>query len=309
MEAKGCSIQVESVAKFFRTLRISGSFSSCDDELRSVELVDSQSVKSLSSVGEPICAAANRVDQSFDLQALRRTEDFNAGLHLRFRTRQRRTIVMNLDELARERLSMSPSPPLYHRFRDRVSANDYSVLDIGGRDRSGVLRRRDFDVSDYVVLDVVPGDNVDVVGDAHLLASLFPPERFDAFFSVSVFEHLLMPWAVVAQINRVLKTGGIGFITTHQTLGMHDLPWDYWRFSDTCWDGLFNEATGFEIVERTMGLEQFIIPFIYRPEKKDAEKAAGFELVSVWVRKVGPCQMSWEISPGQLISTMYPSGA
>lgn len=55
------------------------------------------------------------------------------------------------------------------------------------------------------MLDILPGENVDVVGDAHALVALFPAERFDAFCSVSVFEHLLMPWAVIPQINKILN--------------------------------------------------------------------------------------------------------
>jgi SAM-dependent methyltransferase len=157
------------------------------------------------------------------------------------------------------------------------------------------------------VLDILPGENVDVVGDAHALGDLFPPERFDAFYSVSVFEHLLMPWAVVPQINRVLKPGGIGLIHTHQTLGMHDLPWDFWRFSDTAWDALFNSETGFEIVDRCLDSEQFILPFIYRPSKRYAELSAGFEGSSVWVKKIGPCKLRWDVVPSDLVKTSYPN--
>lgn len=310
MDVAGCSIRVDTVAKFFWTLRISGSFECFGDELRGLKLDDPYSVKSLVTIGEPtIQAGTSNLQQSFEVQVLRTTDDVDRDLKIRFRTRRGRKLAVNLDELAYERIASSPGPSMYHRFRDHVAANGLSVLDIGGRDRSGVLRRRDFNVSDYVVLDVLAGENVDVVGDAHMLSSYFPPERFDAFFSVSVFEHLMMPWAVVAQVNKVLKPGGLGFITTHQTLGMHDLPWDYWRFSDSAWDALFNEATGFEIIDRTIGFEQFIIPFVYRSDKKDAEMAAGYEMVSVWVRKVGPCRMSWDLTPGELISTMYPSEA
>ena len=115
-----------------------------------------------------------------------------------------------------------------------------------------------------------------------------------------------MPWAVIAQINRVLKPGGIGLVSTHQTLGLHEMPWDFWRFSDTSWDALFNRLTGFEIVERAMDFEQHILPFIYRPSKKEAEKSAGFEGSSVWVRKIGPCKLRWDATPADILDTMYP---
>jgi hypothetical protein len=162
--------------------------------------------------------------------------------------------------------------------------------------------------ADCTVLDILPGDNVDVVADAHDMARHFPPEHFDGIFSVSVFEHLLMPWAVAIQMNQVLKTGGLAMIFSHQTLGVHDAPWDFWRFSDTAWDALFNPYTGFEILERAVDREQFILPFIYSPIKAYAERAAGHEGSVVLARKIGPCQLSWNIKPADLTSTMYPSG-
>jgi len=157
-------------------------------------------------------------------------------------------------------------------------------------------------------MDILPGDNVDVVGDAHKLASFFPPDRFDAFYSVCVFEHLMMPWTVVTQINKVLKMGGIGLVFTHQTIGLHDMPWDFWRFSDTAWDALFNEKTGFKILDRAMDTESYILPFIYRPSKETAEQSAGFEGSAVLVEKIGSCQLEWNVAPSDISNTDYPEG-
>jgi hypothetical protein len=136
----------------------------------------------------------------------------------------------------------------------------------------------------------------------------FPPAHFDGIISISVFEHLLMPWAVVVQMNRILKPEGLALVFTHQTLGMHDMPWDFWRFSDTAWNGLFNARTGFEILARAMDRPQFVLPFIYRPIKAWAERAAGFEGSAVLVRKVGACTLTWDMRPADVTSTVYPDG-
>jgi SAM-dependent methyltransferase len=157
------------------------------------------------------------------------------------------------------------------------------------------------------VLDIVPGDNVTIVGDAHELTSHFPPDAFDGIYSVSVFEHLLMPWKVVLEMNRVLRVGGKCLIHTHQTLGMHDLPWDFWRYSDSSWDALFNHRTGFRVVERAMDSEQYVIPFFLRPEKIIAEKSAGFEGSCVVVEKIGPTCLEWDVSLRDAVSTTYPT--
>lgn len=109
-------------------------------------------------------------------------------------------------------------------------------------------------------------------------------------------------------MNRVMKLGGRAWISTHQTIGMHDIPWDFWRFSDTAWDALFNESTGFRIVDRVMDHEEFILPFAIRDEKLDAEKAAGCEMSAVVVEKIGPTSLDWPVSLESVIQTMYPQG-
>jgi hypothetical protein len=87
---------------------------------------------------------------------------------------------------------------------------------------------------------------------------------------------------------------------------MHDMPWDFWRFSDSAWDALFNRLTGFEILDRAMDSEQHVLPFIYHPGKHDAEKSAGFEGSAVLVRKTGPCHLAWNAVPADITGTHYP---
>jgi hypothetical protein len=126
------------------------------------------------------------------------------------------------------------------------------LLDLGGRARSGV---RDHDMTegcDVTVFDLLAAPEVDVVGDAHAMSKHLPAGAFDFVHCVSLFEHLLMPWKVAVEMNRVMTTGGVALIHTHQSTGMHDLPWDFHRFSDTAWHGLSNAYTGFEVIEASM---------------------------------------------------------
>ena len=77
------------------------------------------------------------------------------------------------------------------------------VLEIEARARSGITHRERFSPpAKYVGLDISPGPNVDVVGDAQHLSRVVTG-KFDAVFSVATFEHLLMPWKVVLELNKV----------------------------------------------------------------------------------------------------------
>jgi SAM-dependent methyltransferase len=232
---------------------------------------------------------------------------------LSFRTSTNICVEASLNELTADRLARSHCNQIGKKFNEtlqKVSINSYRprVLDIGGRARSGLDRSKTFPGCDVTVIDILAGDNVDVVGDAHELSRHFPANYFDAVYSVSVFEHLLMPWKVVLEINKVLKNNGIGFIFTHQTIGMHDLPWDFFRFSDAAWDSLFNKSTGFKIIDRSLDYPTYVIPFILRQDKLTAEKSAGFEGSSVLFEKISDSSLSWNVGVNEIIATQYPEG-
>jgi hypothetical protein len=180
------------------------------------------------------------------------------------------------------------------------------LLDIGGRARSGVQYNQHLRECDIVTFDIVPDPGVHVVGDVHELSRHFPPESFDFAYSVSVLEHLVMPWKAAIEINKVLKHGGIGYIFSHQTIGMHDMPWDFFRFSDASWTGLFNRYTGFEILQTEISLPAHIITRSWSEHHRGNEETNGFESSSVIVRKIGAALPSWDVKVPDILSTAYP---
>ena len=181
------------------------------------------------------------------------------------------------------------------------------LLDLGGRARSGVQRSRDYPGCDVTVLDIVAEPGVDVVGDAHELSRYLPAEHFDFVLSVAVFEHLAMPWKVAVEMAKVLKHGGIAHVFTHQTIGMHDLPWDFFRFSDAAFTGLFNRATGFEILATQMSSFVHIVPMAWAERYRGAERGGGFEGSSVLVRKIGEPLVDWDVRVSDFTATSYPT--
>ena len=115
-----------------------------------------------------------------------------------------------------------------------------------------------------------------------------------------------MPWKAMLELNWAMKTGGRMFIHTHQTIGMHDIPCDYYRYSDTAWQGLFNLHTGFEILETNLAQFQYIIPRAWTPRNLHSERSGGFEGSSVIVRKSGRSDLAWPITLVDVTSQEYP---
>jgi len=100
--------------------------------------------------------------------------------------------------------------------------------------------------------DIHPGPGVDFVVDVHALTRGVELASFDGVFSVAVLEHLVAPWVAAAEINRVLRIGGLTMHMTVQAWPVHEQPNDFWRMSDRGLDILFGPAAGFEVVESGM---------------------------------------------------------
>lgn len=199
---------------------------------------------------------------------------------------------------------------LHEKFRRLIAGySSGSLLEVGSRARSGLIRR-DFVPSGwpYKGLDVMAGPNVDIVGDAHELSSIFPKEHFDAVMAFSVLEHLLMPWKFVVELNRILNIGAVGIFTTHQCWPLHDEPWDFWRFSDRAWDALLNKETGFEILEAKMGEPAFVVAQRCHAITNFGTQQGGFLASNVLFRKTSDTALVWPVRLQDVLATSYPKG-
>lgn len=145
---------------------------------------------------------------------------------------------------------------LYKCLTELISQTGMRVLEIGSREVTGesIARKVFSDVgSTYVGFDFYPGDNVDVVGDAHKLSSYFKEdEKFDIIYSTACFEHFAMPWVVAQEINKLLKVGGYIAIETHFSFSSHERPWHFFHFSDLALKVLFSPAMGFSCIDSGM---------------------------------------------------------
>jgi SAM-dependent methyltransferase len=197
-------------------------------------------------------------------------------------------------------------------------ANDeaYRILEIGSREVvSASVWKSWAPKCDYVGLDVLPGANVGVVGDAHRLSDYFEPESFDVVIAVAVFEHLAMPWVVAEEITKVLKPGGLVLIETHFSYSEHELPWHFFQFNKNGLECLFNTGLGYELVDSGMDT-----PMIGRFAFDAAAHLRGLPTRDLYchssliARKVRSASLNagadiWRASYDEVIEgTMYPSG-
>ena len=148
-------------------------------------------------------------------------------------------------------LDVNQGGGIFGEFIQLVNDRHLRILEIGSRVVSpGSASKRELfpGAASYTGFDYYGDDNTDVVGDAHRLSQYLGGQRFDAIFSLSVFEHLAMPWLVAMEINKCLEVGGITFHATHFSWPLHETPWDFWRFSDEGLKVLFSPPMGFETI-------------------------------------------------------------
>lgn len=65
--------------------------------------------------------------------------------------------------------------------------------------------------------------------------------RYDAIFSISVFEHISKPWKAARHLSRLLKPGGIVYHVAPFSYFYHGAPADYWRFTPDAFKLLFSD--------------------------------------------------------------------
>jgi len=182
----------------------------------------------------------------------------------------------------------------------------HRILELGSRNAQSRGAFTGFEK--YVGIDIHEGESVDVVGDCHQLSKYFERGYFDIVFSISVFEHLAMPWKVILELNKVMRTGGLLFIATHSTWPPHERPWDFWRFSKDAFKVLLNPYTGFEILKNDEGLPCRILPFGNDYSMAGMHKYPANLGVSVVARKCGPHDKAlvWDLELNKVLQSMYP---
>ena len=303
-------LMVDSASKFHDYTYVSGWYYKKGEDLQTIEVHDeSGSVIKTQFKTSLDYPSVNSLDKNcgWKLSILSKQEIDPRPIILKFISTNNHIYCITIGELINARQDRYEN--IYSNFITEIKGKkNHKILDLGGRDRSKIDRSQTYGEHDITVFDIIDSKNVDVVGDAHNLSKYFKPNSFDVIVSSSVFEHLHSPWKVVTEMNKVLKTNGLVFISTHQSVGIHDQPWDYFRFSEYSWQALFNKRTGFKILESSMTFPNYIISHLFRLELMDAEKSAGFELSQLYAKKENSTNLTWDVSTSEIIKDTYPEG-
>ena len=210
----------------------------------------------------------------------------------------------------------APDLDLFERFVMHAKEARGTVVEIGARAVSpgATLKAERFGQDcTFIGVDIHPAPGVDVVADAHFLSSVIPPATVDAVFSLAVLEHLAAPWLVAAEINRVLKIGGLTYHVVPHSWPIHEMPNDFWRMSHEGLKVLFGACTGFEVVEAAMStpVRMFTHSTLRYPPYLEFPFTPGMASSHVLARKIAdiaPDAVRWPVARGTVErqSRTYP---
>lgn len=135
-----------------------------------------------------------------------------------------------------------------------------------------------------VGFDLYASPHVQLIADAHRMP--FADGTFDAVWIQAVLEHVLEPQAVVGEVERVLRPGGLVYAETPFLQPVHEGPYDFTRFTDSGHRWLFRR---FELVDSGAVLGPFAqllwsINHAARSLFRSAKAGFAAELLFFWLK-------------------------
>ena len=146
-----------------------------------------------------------------------------------------------------------PTPPSTNYTYRKLKHSPYdflptggTIFDIGSKDERGVYSfGKPPEGSKVICVDIADGPGVDLVADAHDL-NMVEDNSIDCVITISTVEHVRYPQKVVKEIHRILKPGGIIYLSVPFVFPFHSDPFDFYRFSS---DGVEILCEDFECIE------------------------------------------------------------
>jgi SAM-dependent methyltransferase len=90
-------------------------------------------------------------------------------------------------------------------------------------------------------------------------------EAYDVVLCLNVLEHVFEARRAVQNIHRALRPSGKAFVAVPGFYPLHDLPYDYWRFTEYSLREMFGMFD--KVVVRRLGPERFPLSYVVIAEK------------------------------------------
>jgi SAM-dependent methyltransferase len=177
-----------------------------------------------------------------------RQSDFESGIpqDIFFKSHKYKSPFLKLIKKLQPGITLNTASKKNYSFLSEYFAQTPSpkILIIGGSiDGHGIgnLKNNLPPGTVLVESDVAHGPNTNIILDAHEIP--FQDNIFDLVIVQAVLEHVLDPFACVAEIHRVLKEGGIVYAETPFMQQVHGGQYDFLRFTYLGHRRLFRQFT------------------------------------------------------------------
>lgn len=132
---------------------------------------------------------------------------------------------------SRDKMRRFVDQHLGHRREQALVVHDLGSQDVNGsyRDLFDAPRWR------YVGMDMVAGDNVDLVLRTPYAWREVASNSVDVVISGQALEHVRYVWITLLEVARILKPGGVCCLIAPSSGPEHRYPVDCWRFYPTAW--------------------------------------------------------------------------
>jgi SAM-dependent methyltransferase len=144
-------------------------------------------------------------------------------------------------------------------LQKRVPSVSGPVLEVGSKDYGNTTSFRDiYQGQEYVGLDLFEGKGVDVIVNLEDGIGELKESSFALVICCSVLEHTPRPWVVAENLTRLLKPGGVLYMSVPWVWRYHAYPDDYFRFSHRAIPSLFPTLSWDNAVYSTNVAGEFI---------------------------------------------------
>ncbi len=164
------------------------------------------------------------------------------------------------------------------------------VLDLGG---NKTRKRGLFDIAAYplvvVYADLSTAKHPDVQADATHVP--FLDEQFDAVICSELLEHVLNPAAVLHDVHRILRQGGVLLLCAPFLHRIHGDPCDYGRYTDSYWAQTLAQLGFRQVSVEKQGLFWSVLVDMVREWAHEATTSRRPR--PAWLRRGAAALVSW----------------